>query len=105
MTQQETLHCSLSGEELMQRIAEWKELGAHALTRENRGNQVVTTFPRREEVSTRLRELIAAEAECCTFMKFDVEERQDEIVVELRVPDEMAPMLSMMLGAVGAEQA
>ena len=105
MGQEDALHCTLSGPELMQRLADWKELGSNALTREVRTSGVVTTFPRRAEIAEQLQALIAAEAGCCTFMEFEVKEEPDQIVVELRVPDEMAPMLSMMLGAVSQAEA
>jgi hypothetical protein len=61
---------------------------------------IVSTYPQDQEVLDQLRRLIAAEAECCAFMRFNVQEGADEVVVELRVPEDMSEALAVMLGLV-----
>jgi len=53
------------------------------------GDRVVAVYPNDAHLLGRLRELIAAEAECCSFLLFDVEETPDAIVTELRLPEGM----------------
>ncbi len=46
-------------------------------------------YPNDPQLRHRLRELIAAEAECCSFLRFDLHERPDTIVTEVRLPEEL----------------
>ena len=96
----ETLACSLAGDELVGRIREWTQVTARATSRHVEKGRIVSTYPIDEELLRRLRELIAAEAECCSFMQFEVKEGPDQVTVELRVPDEMSEALAVMLGLV-----
>jgi hypothetical protein len=67
---------------------------------------IVSTYPQDQEVLDQLRRLIAAEAECCAFMRFNVQEGADEVVVELRVPEDMSEeALAVMLGLVTQQPA
>ncbi|MGH2747166.1 MAG: hypothetical protein ACRDKB_04510 [Actinomycetota bacterium] len=103
MTHEETLACSLSGPDLVQRIREWTEVASHAQSRHVEKGRIVSTYPNDHQLIQRLRQLIEAEAECCPFMKFDVQLNADEVVVELNVPDEMSEALAVMLGLVTRE--
>ena len=83
------LACSLDGTALTQRLDAWRQVVARATTRRVEDGRVVTSYPRDPELRDRLRELIALEGECCSFLQFDVEERPDAIVTELRLPEEL----------------
>lgn len=61
-------------------------------------SRVVSTFPNDDQLLQQVRELIAAEADCCPFMAFTIEERPDQFLVELRVPEEMSGALALMPG-------
>ena len=100
MAKQEMLACSLSGPELVERVREWADVASHATSRHVEKGRIVSTYPPDQQLLQQLRELISAEAECCPFMKFNVEERPDEVEVELRVPDDMSEALAVMLGLV-----
>lgn len=100
MNRDEAVACTLSGPELLGRIKEWRDLASHALSRRVEMGRVLSTYPNDDQLLDRLRELIAAEAECCSFMKFSIEQRDDEMVVELTVPDEMSEAVAVMLGLV-----
>jgi MerR family transcriptional regulator, copper efflux regulator len=105
MMNAETFACSLSGPDLAQRIAEWGRVASRATGRQVEKGRIVSTYPKDQQVLDQLRRLIAAEAECCPFMRFDVEERPDEVVVELRVPEEMSEVLAVMHGLVTQQSA
>ncbi len=103
MDESQTLGCSLSPPQLVERLDEWREVTARATAREVENGRIVATYPNDPQLVGRLRELIDAEAGCCASMDFSVEERPDEVVVELRVPDEMAEAVATVLGLVAAE--
>jgi hypothetical protein len=100
MTNGETLACSLSGPELVERIREWGWVASQATGRHVEKGRIVSTYPPDQGLLGQLRKLIAAEAECCPFMQFKVDEGRDQVVVELRVPDDMSEALAVMLGLV-----
>lgn len=100
MATNDTLVCSLSGPALIERISDWQQVASKATTRHVDGGRVVSTYPNEQDLLQRLRRLIAAEADCCPFMQFDVEEGPEQVTVELRVPDEMGEVLTSMLGLV-----
>ena len=105
MTNDEVLACSLSGPELIERVARWRRVTTKATSRRIEGGRMVSTYPRDEELVGELRALIAAEAECCSFMRFDVDERADDVRIELSVPDEMSDMLEVMIGLLTGDSA
>ena len=81
--------CSLPGPELLDRIEAWRDVVARATSRGIENDRVVAVYPKDARLLGRLRELVAAEAECCSFLLFDVEETPDAIVTELRLPEGM----------------
>lgn len=83
------LECSLDGTELAQRLDAWRQVLARATTRRVEDGRVVVSYPNEPQLRERLRELIALEGECCSFLRFDVEERPEAIVTELRLPEEL----------------
>jgi hypothetical protein len=83
------LVCRLDGPDLLDRIEAWREVVQRARTRAVEGDRVVAVYPNDAQLLTRLRELIAAEAECCSFLRFDVDETPDAIVTELRLPEDL----------------
>ncbi len=98
----ESLGCSLEGQELSDRVGEWARLMARATSRRVEKGRIVSTYPREKNLLDQLNALIAAEAECCSFMNFRVEEQPDQVVVELSVPDEMSEALNS-IGLLGVE--
>ena len=81
--------CSLDGSELLDRIDAWREVVPRATSRGVEHDRVVAVYPKDAQLLGRLRALVAAEAECCFFLVFDVEETPDAIVTELRLPEGM----------------
>jgi hypothetical protein len=83
------LTCTLDGPDLVNRIEAWREVVARATTRRVEDGRVVAVYPKDAQILARLRELIAAEAECCSFLHFRLEETPDAILTELRLPEEL----------------
>jgi hypothetical protein len=83
------LACRLDGAELVDRVEAWREVVQRATSRGVEGDRVVAVYPNDAQLLGRLRELIAAEAECCSFLRFSVEETPDAILTELQLPEEL----------------
>lgn len=90
--------CSLTESQLVDRMARWRRVASQAMSRHSEKGRIVWSYPRDEGLLEQLRELIAAEAECCSFMRFNIEEKPDGLEVELRVPDDLSDALTVMLG-------
>jgi hypothetical protein len=94
--------CTLEGPELMARIQSWQRVVNRATSRRIEGSRLIATYPLDARLLEELRDLIAAERTCCSFLEFTVEEGPDGVVTELRLPEEMpAPMKSLILGLMG----
>ena len=95
--------CSLEGSELLARIHAWQQVTSRAISRRVEGDRIVATYPNDAQLLGQLRELIAAEAACCSFLEFTVEEKPDAVVTELGFPEETpAEMRTMILELIGA---
>ena len=101
--ERETLACTLSESELADRIQEWAQVTSRATSRRVESGRIVSTYPPDDDLLQQVRELIAAEAECCTFMQFTLKEKQDGFEVQLRVPDDKSETLAVMLGLVAKQ--
>ena len=97
---QETLACTLEGKELEERVRAWSEVASQGRARKIEPGRIVSVYPRDAALRTRLDQLIEAEAECCTFLKFNIEDGDDSMTVELRLPEEMTPMFTALLQKV-----
>jgi len=81
------LACRLDGAELADRIEAWREVVQRATSRGLEDDCVVAVYPNDAQLLDRLRELIAAESECCSFLHFSLKETPDAILTELRLPE------------------
>jgi hypothetical protein len=101
----QALMCTLEGDQLLGRIQAWQEVVNRATSRRAEDGRLTATYPNDPQLLQELRDLIDAEAECCPFLDFRLEERPDRIVTELRLPQEMpAPMRALILGVIGADR-
>jgi hypothetical protein len=97
--------CALEGSELLARIHAWQQVTNRATSRRVEGARIVATYPNDAQLLGQLRELIAAEAACCSFLEFNVEEMADSVVTELRFSEETpAAMRTMLLELIGASE-
>lgn len=80
--------CSLASDEMVERVSAWHDLASHALSRHVEADRIISVYPKDADLLHRLEELVAAEASCCSFLKFTIEQRDDDILVELTFPQE-----------------
>jgi hypothetical protein len=78
--------CTLDGSELLARIHAWQQVTSRATSRRVEDTRIVATYPNDPRLLKQLRELIDAEAACCPFLEFALEEKADSLVAELRFP-------------------
>jgi hypothetical protein len=97
--------CTLEGDELVARMHAWQQVTSRATSRRVEATRIIATYPNDARLVEQLRELIDAEAACCSFLKFTLEERPDSVVTELRFPEEMpAPIKTLILELIGEAQ-
>jgi hypothetical protein len=102
-TPAEPFTCSLEGPELVDRIEAWREVVPRATSRGVENDRVVAVYPKDAQLLGRLRALVASEAECCSFLLFDVEETPHAIVTELRLPEGMPDSVRTRVVALFAD--
>jgi hypothetical protein len=97
--------CTLEGSELLARMRAWQEVTSQATSRRVEDTRIVATYPNDALLLQQLRELIEAEAACCSFLEFGLEEKADSVETELRFPQEMpADMRTLILELIGASE-
>ncbi len=89
--------CSLDGGEFVERVQAWRDVSTRAIAREMHTDRIRSIYPSEPALLARLRQLIAAEGECCAFLKFKVSEGPSETVVELAFPPEAAALIEQVV--------
>ncbi|MEO3784175.1 hypothetical protein ABGB12_12640 [Actinocorallia sp. B10E7] len=84
--------CTLPAGEMKARLGEFEQLFAQALTGWRR-EPLVLRLELRGGVEERARALLAAEAECCAFLGFEVEGGQEGLLVTVTAPPEAGAAL------------
>jgi hypothetical protein len=91
--------CSLDAKDQPARLAEWRELLSGATAHEETPEGVRYTFVADEHGEQRIRDLSAAEHECCPFLEFDVAHRADEVVLTVSAqPDALDALRFVFAG-------
>jgi hypothetical protein len=87
MTDQDPFACSLDSGALEQRLAAIAEIGAESLIshRAEDGRHLLR-FRADAATRTRLEEIVAAEAECCSFLDLSLGQEADELVLSVAAP-------------------
>lgn len=89
MTEALPIACSLGAGDLKQRLADVAAIGEEGLIgQEVNGGTHLLRF--RFDVGTRrrLEGIVAAEAECCSFLDLTLEERGGELILSIAAPDD-----------------
>lgn len=94
MDRPEPAGCSLNSDQVRERISAWQEVASYAMSRQVQADRIISIYPKDADVLRRLEELIAAEAECCSFLEFTIEERDDDTLVQLTFPEEARLLLA-----------
>lgn len=79
--------CTLKEADMMQRVTAWQEVSARAISRRVEANRITSVYPSDPQLLTRLQDLITAEGMCCSFLKFTIDAKPHETVVQLTYPE------------------
>ena len=86
-------HCTLNPDTLAARLEQWRDVASRAVHRSRPEPGItVADYPNEPDLRARMDELIAAEAECCSFLRFALEEDGDLLRVTLSHPPDFALM-------------
>jgi MerR family copper efflux transcriptional regulator len=91
--------CSLDATGQQARLAEWLDVLGEAVSREKTPNGARFTFVADGRGEQRIRELAAAEHECCSFLEFDVTRSADQLVLSVTAPADGLDALSFIFSA------
>jgi hypothetical protein len=95
--------CTLTAAELPARAAELRALGEDALLSSSvDGGRAVLRF--RGDAEARVSAAVAAERECCAFLRFDVERDGDELVLTIVAPDGAAETAGELAASFGGRR-
>ena len=79
--------CTLNPEQLERRLKEIAEVAADSfVSAESSGGDHVLRFRADPETQRRLETIVAAEAECCSFLDLRVDDAGDELVLSIDAP-------------------
>lgn len=80
--------CSLDAGQLKKRLAAIDEVGARSLTsRTVEGNRHLLRFRRSRKTRRQLEAIVAAEADCCSFLELWLREDGENLVLSISAPD------------------
>ncbi|WP_407835947.1 heavy metal-responsive transcriptional regulator [Streptomyces sp. DSM 116496] len=91
--------CTLGGDELGERTAEWRALIDQATGRQEVPDGVRLTFPATPALAAELAALSAAEQGCCAFFDFTLHFTPTTLQLDVRAPESAAGMLADLFGA------
>ena len=89
--------CSLSAPDLAGRLSDMRQLGQDALLSADAHGTL--RFRADRETRARLEGIVAAEAECCPFLDMHLREEAGALVLEIRGPQEAAPVVAELVSA------
>ena len=94
--------CSLPATEMAARQEDTANLARAALrSRDPVDGGVRLTFSADAATERTLRELIAAEAQCCPFLRFDLAREDDALRLDVTGPAEAQPIVAELFAAGG----
>jgi len=102
MTEPKPIACSLGASDLRRRLDKIAALGSESLIGgETRGGSHVLRFRDDEETRRHLAEIVAAEAECCSFLDLDLSEREGELILTVSAPEDGRAIADELAAAFG----
>ncbi|MDQ4025525.1 MAG: hypothetical protein M3217_08555 [Actinomycetota bacterium] len=91
--------CTLDNGEMAERVNEWRAVSSRAISREVHAGKITSAYPPDPDLIGRLKALIAAEAVCCSFLEFTIEEQRHQTMVELTFPEEAKALVESVIAA------
>jgi hypothetical protein len=106
MTEQNPVACSLGASALQQRLATIAAVGGDGLIERStdRGRHLLR-FHSDETTRRRLEEIVAAEAECCSFLDLSLEEQDGALVLSIAAPEAGQAVADELAAAFAATSA
>jgi hypothetical protein len=99
VTDPQPIACTLGTSQLGQRLDEIAALGAKSLLGHDLKDGAHTLRFRRDDGTRhQLEEIVAAEAQCCSFLDLSISEREDDLVLAIAAPeggDQLAEALAL----------
>ncbi len=93
MTDSQPVACSLGADDLQQRLAEIAAVGGDSLIgRRLADGRHVLRFRADAATRARLDEIVAAEADCCSFLDLALVDSDGELVLAISAPDDAQPV-------------
>jgi MerR family transcriptional regulator, copper efflux regulator len=102
MAQAPPIACSLTSEELPQRLSQAEDLGAGLVDVETRGERALLHFRSDRATRAAVDAFIAAESKCCPFFSFETAEQSDTLSLAIEAPAEGAPLLRGLVAGIVA---
>ena len=100
MTPDSPIACSLSADELPKRLAAMTAVGKGALLGVRPDG--VLRFRDDDETRERLEAILAAESECCSFLRFHLAPERGELALSISAPPGAEPVASDLAAAFAA---
>jgi len=99
--------CSLTEEDAAQRNAEFADVVQRGLRHRERPSDTTVrlVFENRDGLDDDLRELARRESQCCGFFSFDIDVRDDDIVLEVAAPEDKINYLDELYRATDPQRA
>jgi hypothetical protein len=103
MTDPKPIACTLGANDLQRRLDQIAEVGAAGLIAHDAENgKHRLRFRSDPKTRRRLDEIVAAEAECCSFLDLDLTERGGELVLTLTAPEDGRAVANELAAAFAA---
>jgi hypothetical protein len=105
MTPEPPIACSLTAAEMPARLAEMSAIGqAGLLAGEATDRHAILRFRAGADMRERLEAVVAAEAQCCAFLKMGLSDEPGAVVLTVEAPEGAEPVLDEILGAFGYQE-
>jgi hypothetical protein len=101
MTHETPIACSLGAAELPRRLAQMTEIGSDALLSVGPGGTM--HFRNDDATRERLEAIVTAEAECCSFLQFELGQNEGQLVLSIQAPQGAEPIARDLVDAFAAE--
>ena len=89
--------CSLDSSEMVERVTAWRAITSQAISREVDVDRITSIYPSDPDLLGRMKDLIAAEAICCSFLNFKLREEEHQFVVQMSFPKEARSLVESVI--------
>ncbi len=103
MPNEDPVACTLSAAEMPERLAEIRTIGREALLSSDTiaPRSALLRFRASPATRARLQAIIAAEAECCAFLRFALADEPGAVLLTISAPEGGEPVMQDLVSAFG----